>query len=249
MKSLKVFLLFLSMFFLPKLEAKTYALVIGINHYKDTTMNRWYNVADATAFRKYLVGIHKSKDSLDVIFLTDSFASYDRIKKSLSYLSKKTKKSDKFILFISTHGVSSGGSTSYDYGYNTYNSVDYHFIKNVFDSSIAKTKYIFLENCYAGHMIEKVFKKDSSNSNYFVFCSSKGDEFSWQSSWVGNGFFTQNLLDALTSNVADRNKDFKITIKELVDYVKSTTLKDTNGRQTPIVYGLFKDSSVIGRYR
>lgn len=48
--------------------------------------------------------------------------------------------------------------------------------------------------------------------------SSRADEYSIEHPWVGHGFFTQALLKGLRGK-ADANKDKKITVRELFNYV------------------------------
>ena len=68
-----------------------------------------------------------------------------------------------------------------------------------------------------------------------VFSSSKGNEFSYESDKIGNGYFTKAIMDALTTKNADKNDDNVISTDELREYVSTTVSKMTDGLQNPTV--------------
>ncbi|MBN2716900.1 MAG: caspase family protein [Deltaproteobacteria bacterium] len=68
-----------------------------------------------------------------------------------------------------------------------------------------------------------------------VFSSSRGDEFSYESDRYANGNFTEAIIDSLTGDNADKNRDRKISTDELRDYVAETVTQTTNGLQHPVV--------------
>ena len=72
-------------------------------------------------------------------------------------------------------------------------------------------------------------------SGAIVFSSSKGGEFSYESDKVQNGYFTDELLKAFTSKVADHNKDGIVSTDELRKYVSAEVPKHTQNLQHPTV--------------
>lgn len=72
-------------------------------------------------------------------------------------------------------------------------------------------------------------------SGAIVFSSSKGGEFSYEKKELENGLFTEEIINAITTNVADKNKDGIITTDELRDYVSSSVAKSSNNLQHPTV--------------
>lgn len=72
-------------------------------------------------------------------------------------------------------------------------------------------------------------------SGTIVFSSSRGGEFSYESAAEQNGFFTKELIRALTSNVADSNKDGIVSTDELRAYVSQAVAERTNYMQNPTV--------------
>jgi uncharacterized caspase-like protein len=72
-------------------------------------------------------------------------------------------------------------------------------------------------------------------SGAVVFSSSRGGEFSYESDLLENGFFTEELINALTSDKADEDNDGTVSTSELRKYVGSVVSKRTNGMQNPTV--------------
>lgn len=72
-------------------------------------------------------------------------------------------------------------------------------------------------------------------SGAIVFSSSRGGEFSYESEEIKNGFFTEEIIKALTSSEADKNKNSIISIDELRDYVSKEVPKHTFDMQHPTV--------------
>lgn len=72
-------------------------------------------------------------------------------------------------------------------------------------------------------------------SGAIVFSSSRGSEFSYESEKIKNGFFTEEIIKALTSNKADKNRDGIVSTDELRDYVSKEVSKHTDDMQHPTV--------------
>ena len=66
-----------------------------------------------------------------------------------------------------------------------------------------------------------------------VISSSGGVEYSMESDKWNNGLFTYCLLQGLSSNTADINKDGFVQISELQEYVRSQVSLLSSGRQVP----------------
>ena len=70
--------------------------------------------------------------------------------------------------------------------------------------------------------------------------SSRADEYSIEHPWVGHGFFTQALLMGLRGK-ADANKDKRITVRELFNYVYNNvqhTTANMKASQHPQLIGV-----------
>ncbi len=68
-----------------------------------------------------------------------------------------------------------------------------------------------------------------------VFSSSKGGEFSYEKDRYKNGLFTEELLKAFTTKLADQNKDGVLTTNELRNYVIKAVPELSNNLQHPTV--------------
>ena len=72
-------------------------------------------------------------------------------------------------------------------------------------------------------------------SGAIVLASSLGQESSLEAKRWGNGAFTEELLEALKSKVADTNGDGFVDTDELTTHVTGAVPKLTKGRQHPNV--------------
>jgi uncharacterized caspase-like protein len=97
-------------------------------------------------------------------------------------------------------------------------------------------KLVFIDSCYSAGLTGKqvggvnndLLINSLKDNSPVVFTSSNGTERSWEWDPAKYGLFTHVLLEGL-SGKADGNKDGKIGIEELGQYVKRTVpgLKDT----------------------
>jgi MYXO-CTERM domain-containing protein len=72
-------------------------------------------------------------------------------------------------------------------------------------------------------------------SGAVVVSSSRGSELSYERDDIQNGVFTEELLKALTSSVADKNGDGALSSDELRRHLASAVAAQTSGRQNPVV--------------
>lgn len=90
-------------------------------------------------------------------------------------------------------------------------------------------------NSYLHEKDRFIYNNLARRSGAAVFSSSRGNEVSYESSSIQNGFFSREIINALTSEAADKNHDGKINIEELREYVGDAVAKDTAGLQNPTV--------------
>lgn len=72
-------------------------------------------------------------------------------------------------------------------------------------------------------------------SGAIVFSSSRGDEFSYESEKLKNGFFTKGIISAMNKIDGDKNKDEILAIDELRDYVTTEVTNLSSGLQHPTI--------------
>lgn len=80
-----------------------------------------------------------------------------------------------------------------------------------------------------------IYNNLARRTGAIVFSSSKGGEISYESADIANGFFTEEVLRALTDRAADKNGDRRISSDELRDYVSPRVADNTGGLQHPTV--------------
>ncbi len=195
----------------------TYVLCTGVSNYGNPNANLGNTTKDAKA-----VGtVFKSQKNTKVSILTSSNANKANIKTHLEAIAKLAKSDDKVIFFFSGHG-NSGYFLAYDGAFY------YTELLSALRSIKAKGIYVFVDACMSGSISDSASNYDWANnraSSISLMMSSRAEEYSYESNWVTNGFFTQALLKALRGK-GDTDSNRKITLMECFKYVH----KDITGR-------------------
>jgi len=237
-----------------------YVLSIGIDRYKDSSVNLRYAAKDARDMEeKIKVQSATLYNSLNIHheLLTDREAAKTNIAKTIDDLAAKIKPQDSFILFVAGHGVLLQNQ--------------YYLLTHDFDGQVSADSMI------SSNEIVEASKKIKSLSQLFIFdtCHSGGvdtivsglydarmsvlakkmglhiyasanDKQTAMDGYRGNGLFTHVLLDGLNNNrEADKYKDGKVTIAGLGEYSKNKTTnlsKEIGHVQTPLIINFGKDS-------
>jgi WD40 repeat protein len=92
-------------------------------------------------------------------------------------------------------------------------------------------KSLGLENSF--ELMQQLFADLNKGTGAMVISSAGGAEYAYESADWHNGVFTYSLLDGLRSGKADANRDERITVTELRDYVAESVHKLTQGKQHP----------------
>jgi WD40 repeat protein len=72
-------------------------------------------------------------------------------------------------------------------------------------------------------------------SGAIVFSASRGGELSYESDELKHGYFTAEILTALTTGVADQDQDGAVSTDELREYVTRAVARRSNDAQNPTV--------------
>jgi len=203
-------LLFMTIFMVINLQARTFVMSVGVSSYQNSENNLSQTTKDAKQFKTVMENHTK-----DITILTSKYANKDNILEKLRAISNRAQKGDKIILFFSGHGYP-GGIVAHD------KHLTYQEINDILSQSSASAKICFVDACHAGSVGDvkdnlRKYKAPTSG-NIIYMMSSRADEYSIEHPWVGHGFFTQALLKGLRGK-ADANKDKKITVRELFNYV------------------------------
>ena len=89
-----------------------------------------------------------------------------------------------------------------------------------------------------GYLLEKdrfIYNDLARRSGAIVFSSSRGNELSYESSAIKNGFFSREIINALTNKTADTDLNGKISVDELKTHVSKAVSKDTGNLQNPTI--------------
>lgn len=203
-------LLFMAIVLVINVQARTFVLCVGVSSYQNSDNNLSQTTKDAKQFKTVMENHTK-----DITILTSKYANKDNILEKMRAIGNRAQKGDKIILFFSGHGYP-GGIVAHD------KYITYQEINNILSKSSASAKICFVDACHAGSVDEvrdnsRSYKAPSSG-NIIYMMSSRANESSIEHPWVGHGFFTQALLKGLRGK-ADANKDKKITVRELFNYV------------------------------
>jgi uncharacterized caspase-like protein len=88
-----------------------------------------------------------------------------------------------------------------------------------------------LQNSF--ELMQQLFSDLSRSSGAVVISAAAGTGYALESAEWNNGVFTYCLLNGMKNMAADKNKDKKITVSELKDYVSDEVSRLTNGAQKP----------------
>ncbi|OGR46931.1 MAG: hypothetical protein A2021_03725 [Elusimicrobia bacterium GWF2_52_66] len=80
-----------------------------------------------------------------------------------------------------------------------------------------------------------IYNNLARRSGAIVFSSSRGGEVSYESPSIENGYFTEEILNALTDKTADTNGDKSISSDELKEFVAAAVARETGELQHPTV--------------
>lgn len=238
----RVILLLFSYVVAFALYSETYVVCVGIGNYSDPKVQ---NLTKTEADAKAMAAFYK-KGTKNVITITGKYATKSQILKSLKSQFGRAKANDKIVFFFSGHGYP-GGFCPYDMT-KIEEGLKYSDVISIMQKSKAKNKFIFADACYSGAIRRNGTDSDPKAGNVLLFLSSRGNEYSAESPFLANGYFTKHLLRGL-GGFADANKDMRITARELFDYVSKGVKTQTKDRQHPVMWGNFDDNLTIVEYR
>lgn len=184
----------------------TYALIAGVSDYQNPQLNLGNTTKDAKDLKKVLDSLHV-KSAL----LTSKYASYENITEKLEKIVRVAKPNDKIMFFFSGHGAPGNFCTSDSF-------YPYEKLVSILAKAKAKEIYCFVDACHSGSVHNStVGNYDWAQNRNIIFCMAcKPEEFSYESGWIGNGFFTKSLLKGLRGKAALNGK---ITLRNLFDYI------------------------------
>ncbi len=239
-------------------NSDAYAVVIGIEKYQYVPDAVHAN-NDAEVFREYLIEtMGYKKENIKII--TDRKATQAEIEKLLGadgWLARNAiKNKSDVVVYFSGHGVANMSTSAahilpYDVDPNYSNGMQLKILYKNLAGIEAKSTTVYLDACFTGQtrnerlLVEKarpVVVRESdvlADEKITVISASSGSQISSAMQDRDHGIFTYYLLKGLRGE-ADKNKDKKIYLDELIEYV-SKEVKVTAAKmgrvQTPVVSG------------
>ena len=216
------------------MAGKIYVVCVGISDYPGEKNDLELPVKDATA----LYNLYWKYAKAEALLITDGDAAKNNILSKLKEVFSKAREDDTVVFFFSGHGYAGGLVASDNY------ALEYSDLKKVFSGCKARHKMIFADACHSGTAREDRKASREELKSVMLFLSSRGEEVSFESGNMKNGYFTAALLGALKGG-ADVNRDRVITAKELYDAVSKTVIQLSNDNQHPVMWGNFDDEMPV----
>ncbi len=205
-------------------QARTYVLITAVSNYNDEGTNLSQTTKDAKRFKQVI-----QTQTRDITMLTSRYATAGNIMEKLRAICNRAQAGDKIIFFFSGHGMPNALYT-YD------GPLPYANIVEALEGSEASEKICFVDACHAGSAANATAGASEysgmSLPGMAFFVSSRADEYSIESAWIGSGFLAQALVKGLRGS-SDRDHDRRITVKELFDYIYVDVVRRSNSQQHP----------------
>jgi hypothetical protein len=240
-------------------EGEVYVLLVGVSNYVNHREPLQYPDNDALNLFAFLRSPEGGAiPSKNIINLVDKVATRRNILDSLNAMLSRVTKKDMVIFYFSGHGIK-GAFLPIDYD-GTYEKVVYHHeIYSALQQSNAQFKMCIADACHAGSMQEqKGFlgssqtdfyqNSQSDQSDFAMLLSSTSSENSAEADRLQQSVFSYYLIKGL-EGLADTNRDKRISIQELFNYVADNVRKFTENRQSPTLTGQFDRGKIIGIVR
>jgi len=216
--SLFVFLLMTA----TAVEARTFALVVGISRYQVEDAN----LAQTTKDAKSMKALIDKAITKDVTILTSKYATKENIIEKMRAICNRAQKGDNIIFYYSGHGAD-GGLYVYDN-----KMLQYDEIADLLDSSDATFKTCWIDACHAGSSATATSDGPTKKNDCVYIVGCRPQESSIETPILGAGFFTRSMLLGLRGK-ADSNADKKVTVIELFKYVYNDVVRRSQGQQHP----------------
>ena len=210
MKRLSIFLLSLTLMVASMQAQKTYVLLTGINNYGiEEDANLRYPVKDVKELKQVF-----ENQQYTVASLTGKYVTPQNIQEKLNAIIKLAKPVDRIVFFFSGHG-GSGALACYQGA-----PLFYDDLVRILSNAKTNKVFCFIDACHSGSALSATLSGTANlNGAKPVFMTAcRADETSIDMPFLENGYFTQAVLKGLRGK-ADENRDRKITLVELFQYV------------------------------
>jgi len=240
-------------------EPHLYILSIGIDQYRDNSVNLKYAVKDAgdikETLRKQVETLYPPQNIHNQT-LTDQNATKDNIIKKIDELSGRIKPTDSFILFVAGHGVLLQNqyymlTHEYDGKLAEQSMINSNEIVELSKKIKSLSQLLIFDTCHAGgvdYTIRGLYDARmavlAKKMGLHIYASAS-DRQAAMDGYKGNGLFTHTLLDGLNNNPkADANNEGKVSVVGLGRYSQRMTVdlsREMGHSQVPLIINFGKD--------
>ena len=245
-------------------EPRLYILAVGIDRYRDASINLKYAAKDARDFIKELAekaGTIYKPENIHLTSLVDEEAGKQNILATIEKLALQVKHGDSFVFFNASHGlllqsqyyiVTSSFDGRLDTGASLISSNE---IVEVSKKIKALSQLFIFDTCHAGGVdtiVSGLYDARMSvlakKMGLYIYASA-GSVQTALDGYQGNGLYTHTLLEGLKNGTAvDKEKIGAVTVKSLGTYSKKMTT-ELSGKlghpQTPLIINFGKDSRLF----
>jgi dipeptidyl aminopeptidase/acylaminoacyl peptidase len=245
-------------------EPHLYILSVGIDKYRDASINLKYAAKDAVDFSARLSEKARTlykPENIHLIGLANEQASKQNILATIDSLSKKIKHGDCFILFDASHGLLLQGqyyivTSSFDGKlYNTANLISSNEIVEISKKIKSLSQLFIFDTCHAGGVdtiVSGLYDARMSvlakKMGLHIFASA-GSVQTAMDGFKGNGLYTHTLLQGIGNGKdVDSEKDGTVTVTKLGRYSKNKTTEISSklGQpQTPFIINFGRDNTLF----
>jgi hypothetical protein len=238
----------------PRPNTHAYAIVIGIEQYRQKLPKADFAAQDAKTMTEYLTKVMGYPEENVVTLLNDRALKSDMEKYFEKWLSNNVEKGGTVFIYYSGHGAPNPKTgdayiVPYDGDPSFIDQTGYS-LKRLYESLgklPTKEIVVALDSCFSGAGGRSVLAKgarplvmnlESSSvpSQMVVFSAASGDQISSTYEEKGHGLFTYFMLKGIKGE-GDTNGDGKIETGELFDYIKPQVeriaRKTYNNEQSP----------------
>ncbi|OPY86871.1 MAG: translocation protein TolB [Smithella sp. PtaU1.Bin162] len=245
-------------------EPRLYILAVGIDLYRDASINLKYAAKDARDFITRLAEkaatIYKP-ENIHLTSLINDEAGKQNILAVIEKLSGEVKHGDSFIFFNASHGLLLQSqyyivTSSFDGRLNGGQSlISSNEIVEMSKKIKSLSQLFIFDTCHAGgvdNIVSGLYDARMSvlakKMGLHIFASA-GSVQTALDGYQGNGLYTHTLLDGLKNGTAvDKDKSGKVTVQNLGIYTKEMTA-GISGKlghpQTPLIINFGKDSTLF----
>lgn len=241
-------------------EPHLYILSIGIDQYKDSSVNLKYATKDANEINEKLkvqAATLYRPQNIHYQLLTDKKATKTNITYKIREISELIKPQDSFVLFVAGHGILMRDQyymITHDYNGIANNEcmISSNEIVDISKNIKSLNQLLIFDTCHAGgvdYIVSGLYDARMSvlakKMGLHIYASAN-DKQTAIDGYKGNGLFSYTLLEGLNNNAkADVNNDGRVGFVELGNYSKQTTTnlsEEIGHRQTPLIINFGKDN-------